>query len=342
MGQSISTYNFYFYGKKHFTQSGYLNRMKNYTETVQKTSILKKGEFGADDVDLTGRVIVVTGANSGLGKEIAKYVASKNATLYMLCRSQERGQIAQKEIQTLVPEQNDKNVKLIQVDVSELAQVRRAVNELESQEDKIDALVCNAGVLLNERTETSEGNEATFASHLLGGTYLLGKLLVPRLQASKFDGRIIIVTSGGMYNYKCPKWDILSCKDTIKYDGVNAYAYAKRAQVLLAEQWSKEYPTLKTITAHPGWSDTPALAEAFGEKTLNMLKPLRTPWEGAEGITWLVSTDGSNIQSGELYLDRQIETKHMSGFFGKEGTYTKNTPQEINELMKQLKLAAGI
>ena len=66
------------------------------------------------------------------------------------------------------------------------------------------------------------------------------------------------------------------------------YAYAKRGQVLLAEQWSKEYSgdnKVKFVSVHPGWTDTNAVDDAFGDNA-SYLKPLRTKWEGAEGITW--------------------------------------------------------
>lgn len=109
----------------------------------------------------------------------------------------------------------------------------------------------------------------------------------------------------------------------------------------MAERWSKEYPEIPIVTAHPGWSDTPAVEEAFGDAK-KYLQPLRTPWEGAEGIAWLVGTSKKNIQSGELYLDRSVEPKHIAGLFYSEGSYTKNTAAEVDEFMSNLKKAAGV
>jgi dehydrogenase/reductase SDR family member 12 len=85
----------------------------------------------------------------------------------------------------------------------------------------IDCLVCNAGVLLNEKEVTSEGNEMTFATHLLGGTFLLSQLLLPQLQACPGEeGRVVVVTSGGMYNFKWPGWDLAtsSPNSKVKYN----------------------------------------------------------------------------------------------------------------------------
>jgi len=135
----------------------------------------------------------VTGANSGLGKQVATYAAAKGATLYMLCRSAERAEAARKEIEEAT---SNSNVSVILVDVSEMGQIRKAVEELQKKEKAVHALVCNAGVLLNDRKESSEGNELTYASHLLGGSFLLSQLLLPQLKAAGDNqGRVIFVTS---------------------------------------------------------------------------------------------------------------------------------------------------
>lgn len=182
MGQAISSSQFFLYGKRHFTETGYLRNVQKYTEPVQKAAAVVDM---SDGVDLSGRVIVVTGANSGVGKEIATYCAAHGAKkVYMMCRSKDKANAAREEILQATTQQkkdndNDKtnttttttNIDIILADVGELAQVRRAVLELQGKESKIDAIVCNAGVLLNEKKETSEGNEVTLASHLLVRTY---------------------------------------------------------------------------------------------------------------------------------------------------------------------------
>jgi NAD(P)-dependent dehydrogenase (short-subunit alcohol dehydrogenase family) len=84
---------------------------------------------------------------------------------------------------------------------------------LQEAETKIDCLVCNAGVLLNDRQETSEGNEATFASHFLGGSYSLSQLLLPQLKTAASinqQARVIFVTSGGMLVTKFPDWETVT------------------------------------------------------------------------------------------------------------------------------------
>lgn len=236
-----------------------------------------------------------------------------------------------------------------------MEQVRKVVAELQSKEGKVDVLVCNAGVLLNERTETKEGLEATFASHLLGGSYLLSQLLMPQLKkggsSSTGAGRVIFVSSGGMYNVKWPAdWATATSSSTIQtngqviappeYNGQFAYAYAKRGQVLLAEQLATLEPEIKWVSAHPGWVETPAVDEAYGDNK-KYLAPMRNTWEGAEGICWLMHHDPStDIESGAFYLDRTPQRKHLAGPFMTEGSYTKNSKQEVEEMMRQLKMAS--
>jgi len=166
-----------------------------------------------------------------------------------------------------------------QVDTGELSQVRNAARELDS-EPKIHCLVCNAGALYNDKRMTSEGNEATISSHLFGGSYLLTKLLLPKLQlplqtnnnnnngesdSDSNSSRVIYVSSGGMYNTKFPSWEeATNTAPNQKYDGVMAYAYAKRGQILLAEEFAKLHPSVKFVSCHPGWVDTVGVDEAFG------------------------------------------------------------------------------
>ena len=143
-----------------------------------------------------------------------------------------------------------------------------------------------------------------------------------------------------MYNFKLPSWKMVSSKpvDEVTYNGVNgtcflrkellaehgcelavawpgpssqqyflsippeAYAYAKRGQVLLAERLAKDVPEIKWVTVHPGWADTNAVEEAFGDNK-KYLNPLREPWEGAEGVMWLLSADAGKLENGGFYLD---------------------------------------
>jgi len=144
-----------------------------------------------------------------------------------------------------------------------------------------------------------------------------------------------------MYNFKLPSWDYVTSSEEVKYNGVNAYAYAKRGQVLLAERLARDVPEVKWVTVHPGWADTNAVDEAFGDGK-KYLHPLREPWEGAEGLAWLLGADTGKLENGALYLDRQTQPKHVAGPFFTEGWHTKNSEEEVDKMMENLKKDAGL
>eukprot|EP00038_Savillea_parva_P005595 m.159241 g.159241 ORF g.159241 m.159241 type:complete len:341 (+) comp11757_c0_seq1:173-1195(+) len=329
MGQKITTTQFYLHGKKHFTRTGWEKNFMDYAPPG-----------GFVDVDLSGRVFAVTGANSGIGKELTQFLTSRKGKVYMVCRNKERGDKARDEIVDINTANGDEGgqAEVLVGDVSLRADVIRLVEELSSKETKLDALVCNAGALSKELTRTSEGVETTFGCHLLFGSYLLSKLAKPLLEKSS-DPRVVFVSSGGMYNTKFPTWEVVTAtKEDLKFDGQLAYAYCKRGQVLLAEQLTKtDTPTsgIKYVTCHPGWVDTPGVDAAYGSSK-KYLEPLRTMWQGTEGIAWLTITPGSELKGGEFYLDRTPQTKHLSGYFMSEGTFTKNSQEEVDDMMKNL------
>eukprot|EP00560_Eucampia_antarctica_P006314 CAMPEP_0197824520 /NCGR_PEP_ID=MMETSP1437-20131217/1739_1 /TAXON_ID=49252 ORGANISM="Eucampia antarctica, Strain CCMP1452" /NCGR_SAMPLE_ID=MMETSP1437 /ASSEMBLY_ACC=CAM_ASM_001096 /LENGTH=352 /DNA_ID=CAMNT_0043424169 /DNA_START=96 /DNA_END=1154 /DNA_ORIENTATION=- len=335
MGQTVSSTQFFLYGRRHSTQTGYYRHVKNYDKQfpVQTKAAIIRGADGADGVDMDGKVVVVTGANSGIGKELGTYAAAKGAKVYIMCRNAERAEAARTEI---MEQTSSDQVHILLADTSELAQVEKAVKELQSKEEKVDCLVCNAGALLNDKKLSSEGNEVVVTSHLIGGSYLLSTLLLPQLKAAGSESRVVFVTSGGLYNTKFPSWEkFLNTNEKDKYDGTLAYSYAKRGQLLLAERYTEEQPQTSWLTVHPGWTNTNAVSEAFGDQA-KYLEPMRTTWEGAEGITWLMATAREHLSSGALYLDRKTQTKHLSGPFMTKGSFTKNTKKDVDDLMSNL------
>ena len=186
----------------------------------------------------------------------------------MVCRSQSRGQIQRDRISA---ECDNPNVHLLVSDCGLERDVRRVWAEFVSHREAsggpvtLDALICNAGSLSNDIQMT--------ASHLIFGTYLFVTLALSVMERT--DGaRVIVVSSGGMYNTKFPNWDIATSK-VGKYNGQLAYAYAKRGQVLLCERWTTMYPKLKFVSCHPGWVDTEGVNAAYG-KQKKYLEPMRS------------------------------------------------------------------
>jgi len=325
-GQFAVTTQFYLYGRKHCTATGWKRASGKYG-----------GGADLSELSLAGKSYAVTGANSGVGLTLSNYLASRQATVYMVCRSRGRAEAARDNI---IKETGNDKVRVIVADMSLQSDVRRCAAELAEQAPALDGLVCNAGVLLNEREETSEGVEVTFATHLVFGVHLLTRLLLPTLRKAPAP-RVVFVSSGGMYNSAWPGAARAGSTEGQPYDGNMAYVYAKRGQVLLAERFTQTVPDVKFVSCHPGWTDTPAVDAAYG-KQKKLLEPMRTPWQGTEGIAWLCACERTELEGGAFYLDRKPQTKHLAGVFFTEGSFTKNTPAQVDEMMLTLEAMGGI
>ena len=321
--QFITSTQFYLFGRSHFTATGWAKHAKAYVANE------------LEQATLTGKVYAVTGANSGVGREAARFLASRGATVYMLCRSEARAAKARAEMLAELADAGGLpgSLEILVGDVSLAASVKDLAAALSEKAPRLDALVCNAGVLLNEKTMTPEGVETTFASHLCFGSYLLTRELLPLLKKS--EGRVVYVTSGGMYNSKFPGVDACVDPDAKAYDGQFAYVYAKRGQVLLAEHFAKAEPAVPVVTSHPGWTDTPAVDLAYGSQK-SYLEPMRSTWQGAEGMCWLCAVDRARLEPGALYLDRKPQRKHLAGPFFTDGSATKNSDDEVKRMVADL------
>ncbi len=246
-----------------------------------------------------------------LGYTLASHLFSRGARVYMVCRSKERAEKARQAILTErgASAQPD-NLRLLLGDVSLRGDVERVVAELGAQEKSIDCLVCNAGAMLDKRTPTADGVETTFACHFLFGTYWLASKCLPLLERGS-DPRVVVVASGGMYTSKLPSWADVVSGGSGKFDGQAAYAKAKRVQVAFCERWAKQHPAVKVLCCHPGWTHTPGVDKAYGSFAQWLLEPLRSEWEGTEGIAWLCGAPAEQLKSGEFYLDGKVEPKHL-------------------------------
>ncbi|KAM9330233.1 retinol dehydrogenase 11-like [Gastrophryne carolinensis] len=140
--------------------------------------------------DLTGKTAIVTGANTGIGKCVARDFARRNGRVILACRSRERGQKALEEIQK---ETGNQNVILEILDTSSMASVRAFAERILRQEKRLDILVNNAGASGMPRSITSEGLENTFATNHLG-PFLLTNLLVGLMKRSA-PSRIVFLSS---------------------------------------------------------------------------------------------------------------------------------------------------
>ncbi len=280
------------------------------------------------EVDLTGRVCLVTGANSGIGKETARALALRGAEVWLLCRSLERGGAAAEEIRR---EAGHDRIHLARLDVSELGSVRDFVGRFAGE--KVDVLVNNAGVLPDERQETSDGIELTFATNVLG-PWLLTHLLRTRL-AKAAPARVVNVSSGGMYATRIRPDDAQWQRRP--FDGVSAYAETKRAEVILSRLWGEELRGEGVVVhaMHPGWADTPAVRTSLPRFHRVTRAILRTPSEGADTVVWLACAAAAARSTGQLWFDRRPQSPHWL-------PWTRETRAEREALWELCRELSGV
>ena len=195
---------------------------------------------------MTGKVCIVTGANTGIGKETALGLASLGATVVMACRDRERAEAAQREIKQ---KSGSQRVELMLCDFSSQNSIRQFAQSFKQQHERLDVLVNNAGVVLRVRSMTEDGLESTFAINHLG-YFLATNLLLDVLKKSA-PSRIVNVSSTA---HKFGKLDINGWPTGRDYSAFGAYANSKLANVLFTYERARRLKGTG-VTAnclHPG------------------------------------------------------------------------------------------
>ena len=180
--------------------------------------------------DLSGKIVVITGANSGIGKAAAIQLAQIGAKVVMACRSRERGQAALAEVKTA---SGSENVELMQIDLSSQASIRDFAAEFKKTHKRLDVLIHNAAnfdkTIINPIL-TNDGIETIFATNHIG-PFLLTGLLMDMLKASK-PSRVITVSSKGLLVYPNLGMEFDNLNGERKFSSQHAYFLSKQAQVM--------------------------------------------------------------------------------------------------------------
>ncbi|MEM8903825.1 MAG: SDR family NAD(P)-dependent oxidoreductase [Actinomycetota bacterium] len=286
-----------------------------------------------DDYDLSGRVMVVTGATSGLGKAAATQLARCGATLVLNGRTEEKNEAVRAEIESAT---GNTGLTTVAADMGDLDQVRAMADAVLERHDRLDVLIHNAGALTNDRRTAPDGTEATVASQVVG-PFLLTSLLLDRLGSSA-PSRVLTMSSGGMYTQGLTVRKLQMTEDD--YKGPDQYARAKRAQVTLNEMWAERLADsgVRFHSLHPGWAATPGVEDAL--PTFNkVLGPLlRTADQGADTLVWLAADDGEPLDTnGGFWLDRRQRSIHKA-----PNTRKSDTPERRNDLWDWVVETSGI
>ena len=210
-------------------------------------------KWTTDDIpDQTGRVAVITGANTGLGYETARALAEHGAHVVLAVRNLDKGKDAAASITAASP---SAGVALQELDLTSLDSIRAAARQLRSDHDRIDLLVNNAGVMYTPKSTTKDGFELQFGTNHLGHFALTGLLLDRLLPVA--GSRIVTVSSIGHRIRADIHFDDLQWEHS--YNRVSAYGQAKLANLLFTYELQRRlalHGTTIAAAAHPGGSNT--------------------------------------------------------------------------------------
>lgn len=201
----------------------------------------------ADIPDQTGRIAVITGANTGLGFETAKALAAKGAHVVIAVRNTDKGVQAADRISGAVSVQA--------LDLTSLDSIRTAADQLKADHPKIDLLINNAGVMTTPKGTTKDGFDLQFGTNHLGHFALTGLLLDAMLDVE--GARIVTVSSNGHKMGGAIHWDDLQWERS--YNRMGAYSQSKLANLMFTYELQRRLASRgKTIAvaAHPGTSNT--------------------------------------------------------------------------------------
>ena len=253
-----------------------------------------------------GRRILVTGANSGLGRAATGALIAAGASVVAVVRDRAKGAAL---LASLSSELGPDAVERCSVELADLADLDgvRALAARVLASGGVDVVVHNAGAMEPERVETADGHERTYQVHVLA-PFVLTSALLPDL-AARDDARVITVTSGGMY---AARLDVDRLESPDDYAPALAYARAKRAQVALTSEWDRRFGGhgIGFHCMHPGWALTPGLERSLPGFRRAMGPLLRDAAEGADTIVHLALAPRADLPTGRLWHDRRVRTAH--------------------------------
>jgi NAD(P)-dependent dehydrogenase (short-subunit alcohol dehydrogenase family) len=290
--------------------------------------------------DLTGQIIIITGANSGTGFAATKFMSAKGATIIMACRNPDKANTA---LESIKNDNAEAKLEFIQLDLSSLASIRQFSEEFKKKYSSLDILINNAGMSQTPEIKTEDGFEMQIGVNHLGH-YALTGLLMDRLVTTK-DSRVVTMSSmnheQGIMNF-----DNLFLEG--EYHQMKAYEQSKLANLLFSYELSRRFTHagvhVESIAAHPGFVKSNIMKSneyterSFGfDMMFNIFGLIAmTPSKGSLGIM-RAATD-SSLNNGDY-----VGPTKLGGFRGppillssSENSYNEKDAAKLWELSEQL------
>lgn len=258
--------------------------------------------------DLSERVYVVTGANSGVGLETARQLVKQGATVVMACRRVEAGEEAAADFAT---GEGAGTVQVMALDLGSLASVRAFAAAFAERHARLDALVCNAGLVSGTRKETADGFEMMFGVNHLGH-YLLTELLLPTLRASAPSRVVCLSSCVSALSTAAIDFDDLQFEARDWGNGTPCYGSSKLANAvharILARRMQTEGADVTAVSVHPGWARSQLAAGMMPLWIQNVLLvpfssllTMMTSYDAAQPTLHCLLADDVPAHAGEYY-----------------------------------------
>ena len=268
------------------------------------SSSTQAGQAPAGTGSVRNEVVVVTGASSGLGLETAKQLATRGAEVVMICRNRERGEEARSQVAGVA---TGERPVLMLADLAVQAEIRRVADEIKGRYDHVDVLINNAGSAFNQREQSADGIELTWATNHIA-PFLLTEVLLPLLVAAP-AGRVVTVASE-IYSKKL---DLENLQGERKYSYFGAYRASKLGNVLFTRELARRIAGsgVTAVAVRPGPARTnfggggPGGVMGVVTGVMKHTPIFRRADEAAEGIVWAATTPDVNGGNGGLYMRRK-------------------------------------
>ncbi|OHF04122.1 hypothetical protein CORC01_00461 [Colletotrichum orchidophilum] len=276
-----------------------------------------------DIPNLDGKVIIVTGGSSGLGKESVTQLAKHNpARIYLTARTEARGNAAIKEIEQAVPAAKDR-IKYLELDLGSFAAIKKSAEAFLDSSDRLDILINNAGLMATPPGLTKDGYEVQFGSNYMGPA-LFTKLLLPILtktaEQSGTDVRVVNLSSE-LFKQAPTEGILLSkCKTPLNdISSLARYGQSKLADYYHTRTLSQLYPSIKFVAVHPGVVNT-GLFDDFKKRRPwvgGMISVLGSIFltdvhAGARAQLWASTAPTASVKSGGFYNPKFKEYKEAN------------------------------
>jgi retinol dehydrogenase-12 len=256
-------------------------------------------------LDLSGKIVVITGGNTGLGFASACEFAKLDATIVIGCRNRVK---AERAIQRIKAVNRNVRIEAIELDLLRFASVGEFCRAVKVKYEKIDVLVCNAGIAWASFAKSEDGIESHFQSNHLGH-FLMVNLLMDYVEKCK--GRIVSVSS--LAHALAPdgiNFNEINRKET--YDVHRGYAYSKLANIMFTKYLQTRLKFSTAYSVHPGLVLTPNEFDSKLRKMINFfLFPLlrvvmKLPHEGCQTIVYCSACPFSELKPFEYYADCKL------------------------------------